>query len=844
MKKIISLILSLTFVLSAVPAFAAETEPENNKKVSELSALGILNDMSSVDFDSERTIVKKVFYSAIYNIMTDDAESDSTLVSFLGRYNIKIDEAELRDNITRGEALKAVVCMLGYTYSALTSDELLSAADNLGLRKYVSGSIDGDITLGESVNLLYAAISEDMLAISVGTKNGKFSFERLKDVTPLNHYRDIYVVKGYVNKNGHASIVDNTPAIKGHVYIDDEDFSAGVTNAGDYIGMPVTSYVQYDDDDDGTILYIAPNDRFVTVTSLDADEIISVSDDVKSVEYELGDKAKTARLSSVVKVIYNGKNCTDYTKDDLMPDIGSVELIDSDNDKTIDVVNIKSYKTILVNYISQYSEEIISKYNDPSVLDIDSEENEITIEKDGKEISISDIKPNNIVLAAKSRSGSDEIIKLLVSDKEVSARLSGADYAERELYADGGTYNLSEAYYKAIKDETITFVSELNIGKNYSLYLDAFGNVAYAVLTDGKNYMYATRLWYDDAEDRYGVKVFTTEGEWKNYELADKTKLNGKVPETDSERGNSALYAILAKTDLNENGATQFTPQLIRAEFNSDGKIKEIETAEESKTENENKFIKYDMSRTRIYTNEGMTFGGDVWGTKDTKVFILPTDRSDEENYRLTGMSWFKLDSWYQVSAYDIDKFYQAKAITYESDSKTADRDRYFIKSISATLVDGEERDEYKCLYNGSEITLVNKSGYTLPELKVGDVMRIAKNASGEITYAERYTELKKDIEKTYPSTSDPTKMHASAALAAGVVKDVGIDEGMFTADCGLETPARFKFLSNTRCYLYDGSEKEKVKVITPSDIAPGDNVYVYISYTRASDVYVMRNIK
>ena len=66
----------------------------------------------------------------------------------------------------------------------------------------------------------------------------------------------------------------------------------------------------------------------------------------------------------------------------------------------------------------------------------------------------------------------------------------------------------------------------------------------------------------------------------------------------------------------------------------------------------------------------------------------------------------------------------------------------------------------------------------------------------------------------------------------------------MFTADCGLETPARFKFLSNTRCYLYDGSEKEKVKVITPSDIAPGDNVYVYISWTKANDVYVMRNVK
>lgn len=77
-KKIISLFLSFCLMLMALPVLAESTAESavsdaSKRKIAELSALGILNNMNVVEFEAERTVVKKVFYSALYRIMTDEA---------------------------------------------------------------------------------------------------------------------------------------------------------------------------------------------------------------------------------------------------------------------------------------------------------------------------------------------------------------------------------------------------------------------------------------------------------------------------------------------------------------------------------------------------------------------------------------------------------------------------------------------------------------------------------------------------------------------------------------------------------------------------------------------------
>lgn len=852
-KKLLSLFLSLCFIIASAPALsvsAAEVEDNSgvSKKIALLSALGIVNDMNLVEFEADRTVVKKAFYSAVYNIMSDEVQTDTKLISLLNNYQIRVSEAELRDNIKRSEALSAAVCLLGYTYTAPSAADILDVANQLGITRYVSGNLDEYITVGEMVNLIYGVVEEDMLTVSVNSTNGRFGFTRLQDITPLNYYRDIYLVKGYVNKNSYASVVDDTPALKGYVYIDSEALAVGKTNAADYLGMPVVSYVKYNDDKEGTLLYIVPNNKYVTVIDVPANEIISVDDEVTKIEYEYGDKAKTAKLSNVVKVIFNGKNYGEYTKKDLMPEVGSIELIDSNNDRIIDVVNVKSYQTILVNYVSDYSKTVISKYNDPSVLNLDPHLNEIIIEKNGAVAALTDIKPNDILLVAASKGTTDGIIRVLASDRQAFLKITSADYTEKELYADSEIYKLSAAFIRAISDKDIVIAKEFVPGSEYILYLDAFGNVAFAVSQAGKIYLYTMRIWADADADSYGMKALNMEGTWKAYEWDEKIKVDDIEDKTISKsQRREKAYDLLGK------GA--FVPQLLRVEMTVDGKIKSIETAEAKAGYDENKFTKYSMDRERIFTTEVMSFGGDVYVTNDTKVILAPkTPTLNEEDYQVANNSWFKMDKWYMVDAYDIDKFYRASVVFYRpKEEKNLSGELYYITKVSTVVVDESERTKIECLYKGSPVEFVTAYGNKEGGLKAGNVIQIETNLMGEVKYHGVYAEVTSQIVPVYPPKNDPAKMHAGMAKAAGIVKEVGIAENMLLVNCGgtgaagehtTEPNARFKFIGMTTCYLFDGDAKEKIKAISSSDIKPGDNVYIFISYTRVSSVYVMRNVK
>lgn len=834
MKKIISLILSFILICSVIQIEAFAADANNVVKIEKLSALGIIQDMNSVEFEKDEEIIKKTFYEAIYRIMTDDEKTDANVITLLERYKIKVTADEFGDTITRREALGAVVCMMGYSYEIPTDDILLQVAGRLDVAKALSGNLDGAITVGETVNLLYAAAFNDMLTVSVKLNSDEVKIEMLKDRNALEYYRDIYEVKGYVNKNSNASIVDNAPAAKGMVYIDDEEFSVGETNAPDYLGMPVVSLVKYNDDDEGEILYIAPNEKYVTVTKIDAADVVSVDEDVKSIQYEYEDRTKTADFDAAVKVIYNGKNCVNYTRNDLMPEIGYIELIDSNNDKKIEVVKVLSYETILVDYVSVNNDMIKSKYNNSSIYLFDDYD-DIYIEKDGKEATLADITTNNVILMTKSKSGSDELVKLYISDKQATGVIKNVNYSDKKITIDNEEYSLSNTYINELDVQAHPYVRKPEVGKSYAIYFDSLGNVAYAVVQSGSQYVYASKIWKDEAEEFVGLKAMNTEGEWKQYRL-EKTLRYNKMS---SKQTDEKVYEWLG-------GSSDFSQQLLKIELNSAGNIKKLETAELSSGYMANTFTKYQMPYLRIYARDAMTFGDDLHGTSDTKVFILPTDNSrlTTEAY-VTGMSYFKLDSRYQVDAYDIDKFYRAPVIVYQSDDKSADSNATIIRSIEKQVINDEVKTVLECMQDGKVISFTIADSYrNLPEFGVGDVIKIAQNTLGEISYIEVLNRLTKNITKQYPDQSDPASIHKSNVVAAGTITDIGIAEEMFLADCGTFT-ARLRVLGSTQVYLYDGKEKkENVKKVALSDLMPGDNVYIYIGWAKVAVVYAMRNVQ
>ena len=149
----------------------------------------------------------------------------------------------------------------------------------------------------------------------------------------------------------------------------------------------------------------------------------------------------------------------------------------------------------------------------------------------------------------------------------------------------------------------------------------------------------------DDTDESYGIKFFNGEGVWQQASFADNVKLNGKTftktTNGVSQKGDTAVYDYLSTMTLDESGSSKFEPQLVRIEYNSDREVKNIDIAENVKVPNETKFTKYAMDRQRIYQPTGKTFGCDIFMEDTTKVFIIPTDKTNESNYAIKTASYF-----------------------------------------------------------------------------------------------------------------------------------------------------------------------------------------------------------
>ena len=83
-KNFLTVILSLSMVLSMlIPASVSASADVSDKQMTRLAGLGIIKDMSSVEFKPEKTVAKLTFYTSIYNFMTDEEETEEKIISHL-----------------------------------------------------------------------------------------------------------------------------------------------------------------------------------------------------------------------------------------------------------------------------------------------------------------------------------------------------------------------------------------------------------------------------------------------------------------------------------------------------------------------------------------------------------------------------------------------------------------------------------------------------------------------------------------------------------------------------------------------------------------------------------------
>ncbi|MGN0183432.1 MAG: hypothetical protein ACI4DP_13655 [Candidatus Ornithomonoglobus sp.] len=239
-------------------------------------------------------------------------------------------------------------------------------------------------------------------------------------------------------------------------------------------------------------------------------------------------------ISEDCKIIINGAEIGAVSNDlidryILCNQNGEMTLSDTDNDSVFDEISVKYYVAAVVDSVitSSTGARIYFKASDNAgssmKWDPDDEDIDITFTKDGSEISYTDLAENDVlsiavnVIDAGLNGRLDlndlEYYDILVSSNQVSGTLSSRN-------TEDWTVNVGGTEYAVV--ETLVSITDMELCTDYTLYLDAFGYIAwYDEGSVNKNYGVIVAMYQSAGNDYPTVRLITDSGEVVAYECRD-----------------------------------------------------------------------------------------------------------------------------------------------------------------------------------------------------------------------------------------------------------------------------------------------------------------------------------
>lgn len=712
LKRICSIFLAVMLVLnsaglSAVYAESSSVDYEKLQKV--LTSLEIMSYNSEGEIDNSKTITRAEFVDTVANII---GVNTSAVASESYFYDVPVDAwytnalntlVQLKiiyqsDDmcfypdrvISTDEAVKMVVCMLGYRVIAEKRGAYpygyQAVGTELGLFDHMpSGS---EFTNAHMTVLLYNAIDANTTKLDGMDENQKISTDGEK---LLEHFRKIYKTDGVVQKvYGMAS--DGMP-VNGmnEAVISGVKYSAGEElNISEYFGRRVRIY--YHDGDDGELLikYVEPYYDNDTAEIL-SDDFDGYNPSANSIAYQLQNKTKTAKLEKNAVVFRNG--CLVSTELANAFDIknGDLKLVDSDGDGEYDVCVIYDYKTVVVNNIDAENKRLTYKdisgakpgenYN--GTLDFIHSGNEyMTVYSPvGTPVDFAAITADSVIDIAESADGKNAVIYINSSifEGKLESVNSGSG-SDAKMVIAGEEYG----YYSGFQT-----VYSVKVGDGGQFKTNRYGKVSYykpgGTEADANPSVYIIRTIYNSDDEKCLIKYIAADGKIYTRTIAEKLKLDGG--RVDGEKFDNVSH-------LERMAAT--------AQVNADGEVVKIDTAALGINENETnlkRLLEYDGTGAKWCTATRI-FGKTVICSPNAVVFVVPpgTDeysefRYDEDSYSIGSVSDFVSNQYNAVDCYKYGSdSYCNIVVLYKYKYKNPDRNRFiFVTDVSKGLSADDE---------------------------------------------------------------------------------------------------------------------------------------------------------
>ena len=590
MKRIISLLLCANILSFGICTMAEETATDNsyNERIEKLAYLDITFDEGS---EADKTVSRAKFIRTVLdfvntpvtggNSVFSDVDADHPFKDIIMTgankgYMIGYKDGNFYPDriISAPEAIKVIVNALGYELTAMNNggypDGYLSIASDIGLIKGVNAGED-ELTYNQFSKLLENALECDIMKMKFDGTDVNYSDE--DEIDALWGFHETVKVKAIVTANSITGLEKESgkTSQNGYVKLNGEEVKVGESNIDDYLGYAVEAYISYSEDEEtGEVKFAKVSDKN-EVISLKPESILGDSGSFSAYNFvyetETG-KVKNVEITDEIDVIYNGIAKPNYQKDDLIPEIGSVTLIDNDADSKVDCIKIFNAKKIIVvsNVINRDEGIKISDDRDNETYLFSEEYENYVIYVDGERTEPGAIGKDMIVLIGENGEHSETYAfsDTVTGKIESMGKIDGTE--KQSITVNGVTYTLAPG------SENYPF----SLGATGTFRVDNDNNV-YAfdkTVADGLKYGYFIKGYYDENEDqsKAEISVLTLDDEIIRFKINEKVKYNGK----------STKVEDVIPTLKNGN---KWVDQLIMYELNDDGELKTLATAQSKDNE-------------------------------------------------------------------------------------------------------------------------------------------------------------------------------------------------------------------------------------------------------------------
>lgn len=760
MKKLISLILSLSMVFTCVSAVGAYTDVVENEFASEivvLSDLGIIKGYEDGSFKPNAAITRAEVVAIINRMQgLEDAAKATSNVSlyddvkatdwFAGDVNLATQMGIIsgdgngkfrpNDQVKYEEAVKMVVAALGYNQNYVLrrggwpTGYLVIASENeisKGLSVAAGTPADRDVV----AKLVFNALTAPSFSFKEYSTSGEAIYEVNKTKIVLEEKLQAYRVVGYVVNNGLNTADKDEVKFK----ITDEKvgkamddlakdtvatFAIGDTAIADTLGCSLVVYLVENSEGDYEVISYIDNKNDFTVIDDDDDTLVTYADNKIGVYNEDVDTTTVYYdLATNPVFVVNGEIVGSWT-----PNGGVITLVDNNRDGKVEYVHNDIYTITMVDDVVDTinSKKIytVDGYYDLTDYNKDNSKYTYSITLNGKPASVSDLKEDDVLAVAATK-----------YNYTIQATRNIVEGVVSEYDSYDKVYVINGVAYKSSKTNNATLgIKDVNVGDEVAFYLDVFGNVAYVekVSSASKNYGFVVSVGSDTSvgDVSYQVRMLDKNGDINVYEFADKVKHNRNT--TDAKTVYEAVYG------LNNNNADWvyksgsvaaldiYADRIVAYKTNSANKIVELN------------FFDGATIKTTKYNAKTRTFIGGCSVDEDTVVFNLPVkDNASRDDFEILTIASLSHETTYDVAFLEVeDNVADIVVITNNSRSITQGSNLAIATKVMATQ-NAEYDDVQNITFLQNGITKTLTTTIDVPEIAVGDVFEYALNENGEI---------------------------------------------------------------------------------------------------------------